>query len=465
MSRKGNWFSSVKKALSPDTQEKKAKKANKSKKRWFGKEKLLVASESPNRETEIVEEVSHPHPLPPLEDVKLAEVENEEMKNSYDVAVASTAAAEVADAAAQAAAERAAVEVVRQTTVSQFAGKSNEEVAAIKIQTAFRGYLARRALRALRGLVRLKSLVDGSTVKRQTSNTLKCMQTLSRVQSQIQSRRLRMLEDNRALQRQLLQKRAKELESLRVGDEWDDSLQSKEKIESNLLHKYEAAMRREKALAYSYTHQQAWKKSSKPTNLLFMDPTNPNWGWSWLERFMAARPWETQATTADKDIINSSIKSPSGQIIKSFARHQFNSDNNPSSPPSQKPPSPFTPSKSVISKKVKPASPISQDDDSRSTFSVQSEIRSNRRHTIGGGSSVRDDESLGSSSSVPSYMATTRSARAKLSPLGMENGSGNNSNNNTPDKGSVKKRLSFPASPSRPPRRHSGPPKVEKAIA
>ncbi|GFP85920.1 protein iq-domain 1 [Phtheirospermum japonicum] len=466
MVRKGNWFSSVKKALSPDTKEKKAKKASKLKKRWFGKEKPPVVSESPNREIETVQ-VSHPHPLPPLEDVKLtAEVENEETKHAYDVAVASAAAAEAAVAAAQAAAE-----VVRLTTVSQFAGKSNEEIAAIKIQTAFRGYLARRALRALRGLVRLKSLVDGPTVKRQTSNTLKCMQTLSRVQSQIQSRRLRMLEENRALQRQLLQKRAKELESLRVGEEWDDSLQSKEKIESNLLHKYEAAMRRERALAYSYTHQQTWKKSAKSTNLLFMDPTNPHWGWSWLERWMAARPWETQATTADKDS-NSSIKSPGGEITKSFARHQLNSDNNPSSPSSQKPPSPFTPSKStssVISKKIKPASPkgsaISQDDDSRSTFSVQSELRSNRRHTIGGGSSVRDDESLGSSSSVPSYMATTRSARAKLkllSPLGMENGGGNNNNNNMmPDKGSVKKRLSFPASPARPPRRHSGPPKVE----
>ena len=76
---------------------------------------------------------------------------------------------------------------------------------------------ARRALKALRGLVRLKSLADGPTGKRQTAHTLKCMQTLSRVQSQISSRRIRMLEENRALQRQLMQKHAKELESLRVS--------------------------------------------------------------------------------------------------------------------------------------------------------------------------------------------------------------------------------------------------------
>ncbi|KAK6121485.1 hypothetical protein DH2020_044776 [Rehmannia glutinosa] len=300
MGKKGGWFSSVKKALSPNSKGKKAEKANKSKKKWFDKEKPSV-SHSSNPESV---EVSHSHPLPPSEDVKLTDLENEQSKNAYSVAIATAAAAEAAVAAAQAAAE-----VVRLTTDNRFTGKSKEEIAAIKIQTAFRGYLARRALRALRGLVRLKSLVDGPTVKRQTANTLKCMQTLSRVQSQIQSRRIRMLEENRALQRQLLQKRAKELESLRMGEEWDDSLQSKEQVEASLLHKYEAAMRRERALAYSYTHQQTWKKSAKPTTLLFMDPTNPHWGWSWLDRWMSAGPCETQ-TTAEKDDDESLASSP-----------------------------------------------------------------------------------------------------------------------------------------------------------
>jgi len=40
-----------------------------------------------------------------------------------------------------------------------------------------------------------------------------------------------------------------------VGEEWDDSLQSKEQIEAKLLHKQEAAFRRERTLAYSFSHQ------------------------------------------------------------------------------------------------------------------------------------------------------------------------------------------------------------------
>ena len=35
-----------------------------------------------------------------------------------------------------------------------------------------------------------------------------------------------------------------------MGEEWDDSLQSKEQIEAKLLSKYEATMRRERGKRY-----------------------------------------------------------------------------------------------------------------------------------------------------------------------------------------------------------------------
>ncbi|XP_007009748.2 PREDICTED: protein IQ-DOMAIN 1 [Theobroma cacao] len=464
MGKKGGWFSAVKKVLSPES--KKDQRTPKSKKKWFGKSKDLGPVPLPE-ETE----VTAPPLPPPTEDVKLAEAENEQSKHAYSVALATAMAAEAAVAAAQAAAE-----VVRLTSVPRYPGKSKEEIAAIKIQTAFRGYLARRALRALRGLVRLKSLIQGQSVKRQATSTLRCMQTLARVQSQIRARRIRMLEENQALQRQLQQKCEKELEKLRASmeEDWNDSTQSKEQIDARQQNKQEAAMRRERALAYAFSHQQSWKNSSKSVNPTFMDPNNPHWGWSWLERWMAARPWENRSTTDNHD--RGSVKSMGarsmsiGEISRAYSRRDLNNDNKPSPTPpkSSRPPSrqsPSTPpskapSISSVSSKIKLPSPRGSqwggDEDSRSMLSVQSERY--RRHSIAG-SSVRDDESLASSPAVPSYMAPTQSTKARSrlpSPLGLEK-------NGTPDRGSAgsaKKRLSFSPSPAGN-RRHSGPPKVD----
>ncbi|KAI3442967.1 uncharacterized protein J3R85_000309 [Psidium guajava] len=455
---KGNWFSSVKKALSPDSKEKRESKSSTSKKKWFGKQKDLASDLS--IPATVVEPL--PPPLPPqTEELNLTDGAKEESRHVHAVAIVGNSSSNTA------------AEAVKPTYFVQFAGKSKEEAAAIKIQKSFRGYQARRAMRALRGLVRLKSLVEGPTVKRQVASTLKCMQTLARVQSQIHSRRIRMSEENQVLQKQLLQKRAKELENLRLGEEWDDSLQSKEQIESKLLKKFEAAMRRERALAYSFTRQQTWKNPSKLTNHMFLDPSNPTWGWSWLERWMAARPWEGRSTTEKEpgnDLKSAFPSNAGGEVTTSYARYQLNLDKQ-SPTASQKSsqtngfqsPSTPKPASSVVSRKLKPATPKSSarvaEDDSESMVSMQSGM--NRRHSIGG-SSVRDEESLGSSASVPSYMVATESARAKSrlqSPLGI-------GNNGTPDKGSAgtaKKRLSFPPSPARP-RRHSGPPKLNSGI-
>lgn len=76
---------------------------------------------------------------------------------------------------------------------------------------------ARRELRAMKGLVRLKSLIHGNSVKRQATTTLRSMQTLARVQSQILSRRMRFMEESQALQRQMLLKHERDLENLKVN--------------------------------------------------------------------------------------------------------------------------------------------------------------------------------------------------------------------------------------------------------
>jgi len=70
---------------------------------------------------------------------------------------------------------------------------------------------ARRSFRALKGLVRLQGVIRGQNVKRQTMNAMKHMQLLVRVQSQIQSRRIQMLENQ--ARRQAQNRNDKEVDS------------------------------------------------------------------------------------------------------------------------------------------------------------------------------------------------------------------------------------------------------------
>uniref|UniRef100_A0A1J3EW78 Protein IQ-DOMAIN 1 n=1 Tax=Noccaea caerulescens TaxID=107243 RepID=A0A1J3EW78_NOCCA len=430
-----SWFSAVKKALSPESKQKKEQKSHKAKK-WFGKSKkrdLTNSGEADSLPNNV---------LSVAKDAKLKEIEEQQSRHAYSVAVATAHAAEAAVAAAHAAAE-----VVRLTSLSRFPGKSKEEIAAIKIQTAFRGYMARRALRALRGLVRLKSLIQGKCVRRQATSTLQSMQTLARLQYQIRERRQRLSEDKQACAPQLQQKHNKD--SDKIGQNWDDSTLSLEKVEANMLNKQVATMRREKALAYAYTHQNTLKNSSKLGSQTFMDPNNPHWGWSWLERWMAARPNENMTTTPDNADKNSSAaKSVASRAMSEIIPRSRNPSPKGKTPNSRR---------GSSSPRVRQVPPSNGDEDSKSHLSIQSEQPCNRRHSICGSvASTRDDDSLTStrSHSVPGYMAPTQAAKAKarfsnLSPLGSEK--------------TAKKRLSFTGSPKTV-RRFSGPPKLESNV-
>ncbi|KAL0731785.1 hypothetical protein Bca4012_027879 [Brassica carinata] len=80
---------------------------------------------------------------------------------------------------------------VLDSSVLSDAERIKQELAATSVQAAFRGYLARRAFWALKGIIRLQALIRGHLVRRQAVATLCCVMGIVKLQALARGKEIR----------------------------------------------------------------------------------------------------------------------------------------------------------------------------------------------------------------------------------------------------------------------------------
>ncbi|CAD5187660.1 unnamed protein product [Musa acuminata subsp. malaccensis] len=140
-------------------------------------------------------------------------------------------------------------------------GPAINESDAVIVQSAIRGYLARKKLLKLKSVVKLQAAVRGHLVRRQAIETFRCIQAIIRMQA--------LVRDHHA--RQLVEKSSPEDKNFQgKGDYFEKSKTSIEKLLSNKL-----------------ARQLLETTPRSKTIYIKCEPLKSDSAWKWLERWMA----------------------------------------------------------------------------------------------------------------------------------------------------------------------------------
>ncbi|PKA59289.1 Protein IQ-domain 14 [Apostasia shenzhenica] len=248
----------------------------------------------------------------------------------------------------------------------------------------------RKSYRALKAIARLQKMMRGQSIKRQTSNTMRSMQLLVRIQTEIHARRLQMMQNPNIHQQTL------EGEDV---EEWDDSMLTKEERNARLRRKVEAVIKRERALAYAYSHQ-LLTVTPKTANTSFSDARSGGlqFWWNWRELQVPCGPQHPKTPAPASPKTSAITPTASAALLRRSRRKPERTPLEASTPVSVK--------------------------------SIHTHNSSNRWQATHVRSVIKDDDSLTScppfmapsAAAMPSYMAPTVSAKAKVRATSVESG-------------------------------------------
>lgn len=352
MGKRRSWFTFVKRLLFIPEAKPKAEKKPKRWKWFLGRFKFKQcppAIEAPQK--------------------TLTEATEQQKKHAMAVALATAAAAEAAVAAANAAAE-----VVR-LTVAPYELERKRRNAAVRIQTAYRAHLARKALNALKGLVKLQAVIRGELARRRLVAKLKFMLPFQMPKPRVYHIRVPTVEEYyESIEKKLSDSMKETVKSnelkLKCNSQrtWDFSLASKEEIDSLISRRQEAIAKRERMMKYSFSHRERRNDHIMQEPLIIKENQRSSRFDQWAE-------------------IEAQRKEELFKQLRSFA--------DSSSP-------------LVDMNQMRQARKLDATEDLNSPSSLP-----RRSFSHGKQKSIRDDSSLPSSPMFPTYMAATESAKAK----------------------------------------------------